>query len=188
MMHQVACGKLVKSEFLVGLMCAIAKATGRDKDLHTKGLIAEVMQMTEAVRSMLFAAEEQAHADEFGNFMPLRSPIDTSRNMFPKMYPRMVEILQLIGSSSLVATPAEADFSNDISAEVEKYFQVANLDSKDRVGLYRLAHDVAVSGFGSRQVLYERFFFGPPALMASAYFDGYAKDALIERVDDLLGR
>ena len=186
MMHQVACGKLAKSEFIVGLMCAIAKATGRDKDLHTKGLIAEVMQMSETVRALLFSAEAQAHEDEFGNFIPLRSPIDTSRNIFPKMYPRMVEILQLIGSSSLMATPTEADFSNEIAPDVEQYFQLANLGSRDRVALYRLAHDVAVSGFGNRQALYERFFFGPPALMSSAYYDIYDKVPLMERVDALL--
>jgi len=186
MMHQVACGKLAKAEFMVGLMCKIAGSSGRDKDLHTKGLIAEVMQMTEAVRSMLFAAEAQAHEDQYGSFVPLRGPIDTSRNMFPKMYPRMVEILQLIGSSSLMATPAEADFENDMEADVAKYFQLSNLESRDRVALYRLAHDVAISGFGSRQALYERFFFGPPALMASAYYDIYDKDPLVGRIDDLL--
>ena len=46
MMHQVACGKLAKSEFMVGLMCSIARASGRDKDLHTKGLIVEVMKLS----------------------------------------------------------------------------------------------------------------------------------------------
>jgi len=186
MMHQVACGKLAKAEFMVGLLCSITAATGRDKDLYTKGLIAEVMQMTESVRAMLFSAEAQAHEDQYGNYIPLRGPLDTSRNMFPKMYPRMIEILQLIGSSSLMATPTEADFENDMASDVEKYFQLANLESRDRVALYRLAHDVAISGFGSRQALYERFFFGPPALMASAYYDIYAKDPLINRVEDLL--
>ncbi len=186
MMHQVACGKLAKAEFMVGLMCSIARATNRDKDLYTKGLISEVMMMTESVRAMLFSAEAQAHADQYGTFMPLRGPIDTSRNLFPKMYPRMVEILQLLGSSSLMATPTEADFSNEMSEQVEKYFQVANLESRDRVALYRLAHDVAVSGFGSRQALYERFFFGPPALMASAYYDLYEKEPLMGRIDQLL--
>jgi len=186
MMHQVICGKLAKSEFMVGLLCSIAKATGRDKDLYTKGLIAEVMQMAETVRALLFSAEAQAHEDEYGNFIPLRAPLETSRNLFPRMYPRMVEILQLIGSSSLVATPAEADFSNDIAPDVEQYFQLTNLESRDRVALYRLAHDVAISGFGNRQALYERFFFGPPALMASAYYDLYDKEPKMERIDHLL--
>ena len=186
MMHQVACLKLAKSEFMVGLMTSIVKASGRDKDLYTKGLIAEVMQMTESIRALLFSAEEQAHEDQFGNYIPLRYPLETSRNLYPRMYPRMVEILQLLGASSLMATPSEADFSNGISEDVEKYFQLSNLDSKNRVAMFRLAHDVAISGFGSRQALYERYFFGPPALMASSYYDLYNKDELIERIDSLL--
>ena len=188
MMHQVACSKLAKAEFIVGILCAIAKATGRDRDLYTKGLIAEVMQMTESIRAMLFSAEAQSHEDEFGNFIPLRGPLDTSRNVFPKMYPRMVEIMRMLGSSSLMATPAEADFSNEIAHDVEQYFQLTNLESKDRVALYRLAHDVAISGFGTRQTLYERFFFGPPAIMASGYYDLYDKEPLMGRVDDLLAQ
>ncbi len=186
MMHQVACLKLAKSEFMVGLMTSIVKASGRDKDLYTKGLIAEVMQMTESIRALLFSAEEQAHEDQFGNYIPLRYPLETSRNLYPRMYPRMVEILQLLGASSLMATPSEADFANEISEDVEKYFQLSNLDSKNRVAMFRLAHDVAISGFGSRQALYERYFFGPPALMASSYYDLYNKDELMERIDSLL--
>ena len=188
MMHQVACLKLAKSEFMVGLMCSIVKASGRDKDLYTKGLIAEVMQMTESIRALLFSAEEQAHKDQFGNFIPLRYPLETSRNLYPRMYPKMIEILQILGASSLMATPSEADFSNEISEDVEKYFQLSNLDSRERVALFRLAHDVAISGFGSRQALYERYFFGPPALMASSYYDLYNKDELTGRVDTLLGQ
>ena len=187
MMHQVACGKLAKAEFMVGLLCKIAQSTGRDKDLHTKGLIAEVMMMAETVRALLFQSEAQAHEDQYGTYMPLRSPIDTSRNLFPKMYPRMVEILQLLGSSSLMATPSEHDFCNDMRQDVQQYFQLAHADARARTALYRLAHDVAISGFGSRQCLYERFFFGPPALMNAAYYDLYQRDAAMARVEDLLG-
>lgn len=186
MAHQVACGKLAKAEFMTGLLCSIMKATGKDKDMSLKGLVSEVMMMTETVRALLYRAENEAHEDQWGNYIPLRGPLDTSRNLFPKFYPRMVEILQLMGSSSLMATPTEADFANDMAADVSQYFQVANLDAKDRVALYRLAHDVAISGFGNRQALYERFFFGPPALMNAQYFDLYDKDRAIARVDNLL--
>ena len=102
------------------------------------------------------------------------------------MYPKMVETLQLLGSSSLMATPAEADFSGEIAADVERYFQVAHRGAKDRVALFRLAHDVAVSGFGSRQCLYERFFFGPQHLLAAQFYDLYPKERLVERVEALL--
>ena len=114
-MHQLACAKLIKAEFITGIFCAIAKATGKDKDMYTQGMISEVMQIAETVRALLFSAEKQAHADEWGNFIPLRRRLETSRNLFPKMYPRMIEILQLLGSSSLMATPVDADFGNELA-------------------------------------------------------------------------
>ena len=43
-----------------------------------------------------------------------------------------------------------------------------------------------LDGFGNRQVLYERFFFGPQNVMASIYYDLYDKDAVTDRVDQLL--
>jgi len=186
MAHQVACGKLVKAEFLTGILCAMARATGRDKDIALKGVISEAMLMTETVRALLYQAEGEAHEDQYGNFIPQRRPLDTSRNLFPKFYPRMVELIQLMGASSLMAIPTEADFSSEIAPDVEQYFQTANLDARGRVALYRLAHDVAVSGFGSRQTLYERFFFGPQHLTHAAYFDGYDRDRVIERVESFL--
>jgi len=186
MAHQVACGKLVKAEFLTGILCAMARATGRDKDIALKGVISEAMLMTETVRALLYQAEGEAHEDQYGNFIPERRPLDTSRNLFPKFYPRLIELIQLMGSSSLMAIPTEADFSGEIAGDIEQYFQTANLDARDRVALYRLAHDVAVSGFGSRQTLYERFFFGPQHLMHAAYFDGYDRDRVIDRVEGFL--
>ena len=188
MMHQVVCGKLAKAEFIVGLLCAMANATGKDKDMAVKGMIAEAMWMAESVRAFRFQAEALAHEDQYGNYVPLRRPLDTSRNLFPKMYPRLIELVQLLGSSSLMATPSEADLNNEIAGDVAQYFQTVNLDSKDRIALFRLAHDVAVSGFGNRQVLYERFFFGPQNVLASVYYDLYNKDDMIARVEELLDR
>lgn len=186
MMHQVVCGKLAKAEFIVGLLCAMARATGKDKDMEVKGQIAEAMWIAEMVRAFRYAAEGQAHADQRGNWLPLRRPLDTSRNLFPKLYPRLVELVQLLGSSSLMAIPCEADFDNDLAQDVGQYFQTLNLGSRDRIALFRLAHDVAISAFGNRQALYERFFFGPQNIMASIYFDLYDKEAMMERVDSLL--
>lgn len=186
MMHQVVCGKLAKTEFIVGLLCAMAKATGKDADANVKNLIAEAMFVAETVRAFRFSAEQQAEPDLYGNYIPLRRPLDTSRNLFPKLYPRLIELVQLLGASSLMATPSEADFANEITDDVERYFQTVNLPSRDRIALFRLAHDLAVSGFGNRQVLYERFFFGPPQVMASIYYDLYDKDEMLARVDALL--
>ena len=186
MMHQVACGKLAKAEFIVGLLCAMAKASGKDKDMGVKGQIAEAMWVVETVRALLFSAEHQPERDKWGLYIPQRRPLDTSRNLFPRLYPKLIDTVHMLGSSSLVATPCEADFGNAIADDVQRYFQLANLDSQDRVALFRLAQDVAISGFGNRQVLYERFFFGPQNVMASIYYDLYNKDEMMDRVSELL--
>ena len=144
--------------------------------------------MAESVRAFRFQAETLAEEDKYGTWVPLRRPLDTSRNLFPKMYPRLIELIHMLGSSSLMATPTEADLANELADDVGRYFQTVNLDSEERIALFRLAHDVAVSGFGNRQVLYERFFFGPQNVMASIYFDLYNKDDMIERVDEILKR
>ncbi len=188
MMHQVVCKNLAKAEFIVGLLCAMVRASERDQDPRVQGLVAEAMWIAESMRAFLRVAEVDAAPDEWGTMTPLRRPLDTARNVFPQMYPRLVELVQLLGSSSLMATPCERDFEGPIAEDVERYFQLAHLESRDRVALFRLAQDVAVSGFGNRQALYERFFFGPPERMASAYFSLYDKEPYIERVRELLAR
>ncbi|HEX6996987.1 MAG TPA: 4-hydroxyphenylacetate 3-monooxygenase, oxygenase component [Gammaproteobacteria bacterium] len=188
MMHQVACKNLAKAELIVGLLCAMCRANARDRDLAAQGQIAEAMWVAESMRAFLFAAERQAAEGRWGLYVPARRPLDTARNLFPRMYPRLVELVQLLGASSLVATPSEADFEAEIGPDLERYFALVNLPARERVALYRLAADVAVSGFGARQTLYERFFFGPQHLMASVYFELYDKEPYIERVRELLAR
>jgi 4-hydroxyphenylacetate 3-monooxygenase len=119
---------------------------------------------------------------------PSRTPLDTARNLFPRLYPRLVELVQLLGSSSLMATPCEADFTNAIADDVQRYLQLAHADAPDRVALFRLAQDVAASGFGARQVLYERFFFGAQEMLAATYYRMYDKAPLVARVHTMLGR
>jgi 4-hydroxyphenylacetate 3-monooxygenase len=71
---------------------------------------------------------------------------------------------------------------------LDKYLQAANGGAYDRVKLYRLAWDVCMSSFGSRQTLYERFFFGDPVRMASALYNGYDKQEYVDRVKEFLNR
>ena len=99
---------------------------------------------------------------------PAWNPLDAARNLFPRLYPRMIEIIQQLGASGLVAMPTEADLRGPLVDDIKKYFQAARADAFDRIPLFRLAWDTALSAFGSRQVLYERFFFGDPVRMAGA--------------------
>ena len=78
--------------------------------------------------------------------------------------------------------PTEADLKGPLSEEIKRYYQAARADAFDRVPLFRLAWDTAISAFGSRQVLYERFFFGDPVRMAGALVASHDRTKYMDRV------
>ena len=55
-----------------------------------------------------------------------------------------------MGSSGLMALPAEADFDTPIAAEIERYMSTESATARERAKLFYLAGDVACSGFGGR--------------------------------------
>jgi 4-hydroxyphenylacetate 3-monooxygenase len=144
------------------------------------------MLYTELMKACMRAAEADAELDEWGVMCPAALPAESTRNLFMTAYPRMVEILQLLGSSSFMITPSEADFSGPLAPEIEQYLATDTATARDRVKLFRLAWDVAGSAFGSRQVLYERFFASDPLTRARALSAIYPKDEVIDRVQSLL--
>ena len=56
--------------------------------------------------------------------------IRAGRTVFGRsMFPRMVEIIQMLGTGGLMALPAEADFESEIGAEIERYFATDSADA-----------------------------------------------------------
>lgn len=188
MMHQVLVRYTVKTEFLLGLACSIVDTIQVDSFGHVQEKLAELIINLELMRSSLRAAEAEAALDYWGVMTPARLPLDTARNVYPRLYPRMKEILQLLGASGFMATPTEADFASPVGDDVRRYLQAARGDAEERVKLFRLGWDVACSAFGGRQELYERFFFGDPVRMASTLYQTYDKQPLMDRVKAFLNR
>ena len=57
-----------------------------------------------------------------------------------------------------------------------------------RIRLFRLAWDITGNAFGSRQLLYERYFSGDPVRLTAGRYVNYPKEPLMERVRELLGQ
>lgn len=188
MMHQVAVKNVAKTEFLLGVACLIVDAIGSGEFPHVHEKISECIINLELMKACLRAGEAGAAMDRWGVMCPARPPLDVARNVFPKMYARMVEILQLLSSSGLMMIPPESALNSPIGPDIERYLVSANLDARDRVKLFRLAWDVACSAFAGRQVLYERFFFGDPVRLASALYNIYDKQPLMDQVREFLAR
>jgi 4-hydroxyphenylacetate 3-monooxygenase len=173
MTHQVVVKNIAKTEFLLGLAAMLVNAIAAESLQHIQEKLAEIWVNLETMRAFLRAAEADAQLDEWGVMRPAWDPLDAARNLYPRLYPRMVEIIQQIGASGLVAMPGADDLAGPLAEDIRKYYQAARAEAFDRVPMFRLAWDVAVSAFGSRQVLYERFFFGDPVRMAGALVTGH---------------
>jgi 4-hydroxyphenylacetate 3-monooxygenase len=118
---------------------------------------------------------------------PAAGPIQAGRALFGRTaYPRMIEIIQLLATSSLLALPAEADFNTPLAPEIDKYMSTDAASARDRAQLFHLAWDVACSSFSGRQVLYERMFGGNPVRNATMLFNSYDKEPFRQRVRDFL--
>jgi len=173
MTHQVVVKNIAKCEFVMGLTSLLVTTIGAEIFQHIQEKLAEIWVNLETMKAFLRAAEADAQLDEWGVMRPAWNPLDAARNLFPRLYPRMVEIIQQVGASGLVAMPTEQDLKGPLVEDIRKYYQAARAEAFDRIPLFRLAWDTALSAFGSRQVLYERFFFGDPVRMAGALVTGH---------------
>ena len=156
---------------------------------HVQEMIGEIIVNLEMMKASVRAAEADAKLNEWGMMCPSFAPLSAARAIYAnKMYPRMTEIVQLLGSSSLMVLPGESDFNAPIAPELERYLATETAGARDRVRLFHLAWDVACSAFGGRQVLYERFFGGDPVRNTMLIYQGYDKTNAIDRVQCFLER
>jgi 4-hydroxyphenylacetate 3-monooxygenase len=188
MAHQVLVKNVAKTEYLLGLASLIIDTIAIESFQHVQEKLAEIWVNLETMRAFLVAAETGAALDEYGVMRPAWAPLDAARNLYPRLYPRMIEIIQQLGAAGLVAMPTEADIGGPMAEEIKRYFQAARMDALERIPLFRLAWDTAMSGFATRQVLYERYFFGDPVRMAGALVTSHDRTEAMERVRAFLKR
>jgi 4-hydroxyphenylacetate 3-monooxygenase len=186
--HQGAAKNLAKCEFVLGVALLMTQTLGNAHLPHVEERIGELMLTTQLTRACMRAAEADAELDEWGVMTPDPLLAESPRNLFMTAYPRMIEIVQLLGSSSFLLTPSKADFKGPMAHDIEQYLATDSTAALDRVKLFRLAWDLAGSAFGSRQVLYERFFASDPLTRARAIATIYPKREVMDRVLDFLGR
>ena len=184
--HQVVTKNVVKCEFMLGLATLMVDTLGSGELPATQQLIAEIIENLEITKALLAASEAQASLDEWGIFCPDYRPLLVARKKMIEMYPRMTEILHYLGSSSLMALPAEADLSGPLAEDIHRYMDTDTATAEERIRLFRLAWDVSCSAFGSRQTLYERYFGGDGARNAALLYQIYDRSAQRHMVEEFL--
>ncbi|TWE05185.1 4-hydroxyphenylacetate 3-monooxygenase [Neobacillus bataviensis] len=184
--HQVVTRQIIKTEFILGVAQLLVKAINVSEYQHIQEKLSEIIIGLETMKALVEKAENDAEIDEWGFMRPSMVPLQIACNSFPKIYPRFCEIIQLVGASGMVSIPTEKSFDSEIRADLDQYLQAQFMNAEDRVKLFRLAWDLTMSSFGTRQTHYERYFFGDPIRLSSNLYRTYPNDDYVKRVGEFL--
>ena len=165
-MHQFAIKAVAKAEFLLGLALNMTESIAVREFPQIQNYLNEMINAVEQVKACIRASEVDAEPGPGNTVLPATQPLWASRTTFPSVYPRLVEIIQLIGASGLVMVPSVRELESERRDEIELYYQAANLGAERRMELFRVAWDLSCSSFAGRQTLYERYFSGDPWRLA----------------------
>lgn len=186
MAHQATVREATKAGFVAGLATMMAETIGVDQFPQVQEKVTELLLIAETMKAFVGASEAGAKVNKWGVLTPDYVPINSARNIWPRIAPTMASMVKQLGASGLMAIPPEEVLESGAKGDVEKYYQAKLAGAKERIGLFKLAWDAAGSSFGGRQDLYERFFFGDPVRMASAYYAWYDKEPYRKMVRDML--
>ena len=158
-MQQTMIRAATRLEFAWGLATALAEAIN-DKSPAAQQMLGELWCYAELARSAVQAAED--HCNEWGNgvWFPDGPPLMALKAMMPFWAPRANEIIKLLGSHNLLATPTWHMMKDpELRPFIDKYLHGANdTGAERRIRLFRLAWDCVGTALASRVELYERFY------------------------------
>ncbi len=171
-LQQTSIRALVKLEFAYDLCTRLAEALN-DRRAETRQLLGEIWSYVALTRAAIRAAE--AGARDYGNdtWFCDDAPFHALRPTMPGWMRRVNEIITLVGSHNLLATPTDTALADSaLSPHLNTYLPGANgLPARDRAHLFRTAWDFAGSALGARTELYEQYYLASAArsyLLANA--------------------
>lgn len=159
MTNQTTVRALTKLEFAYGLACRMAETIG-DTSPGTQEMLGELLDYVEVTRSaVLLSAEHGRHVGD-GVWFPDGRALAPMRSLLATWFPRVNEIVMLIGSHNLLATPGRGQLDDRaLRPLIDEFLHGAGgVDAEARAALFRLAWDFVGSTLAGRNVLYERFY------------------------------
>lgn len=187
-MQQTMIRAQTKLEFAWGLATMMAEAINDDRP-QTRQMLGEIWTYAEFTRAAVRIAEVESH--EYGNcgaWFPKYEPLAALRAALPLWFPRVNEIIRLIGSHNVLAAPTRAQLDDpELRPLIDRYLRGAkDVTAEDRARLFRLAWDFTGSALGSRNEQYERFYLGSSARCYDAAQTIPAQDRARRLVDRFL--
>jgi aromatic ring hydroxylase len=119
-------------------------------------------------------------------WLPDERPLAALRATVPVWFPRVNEIIRLIGSHNHFTAPSTAQFGDPaLRPLLDKYLHGAGpVTAEERARIFRLAWDFSGSALASRNEQYERFYLGSAArnfLIAQMFQNRDRANRLVDR-------
>lgn len=186
--HQSGVRGLIKLQFAAEVACRVADSIGVDVFLNVQDQLGELIQSVETIRALLRVAEYEFETLPSGEVMPGGVSLETIRGLMPTMYPRAIEVMQIIGAGGLLMSPTGADFeAPEIAGDMEKYYLGREgITGEHRVKLFKLAWDLCGEAFGQRLLQYERYYTGDPIRKRAIFYNQFKRNNNFDLVDEAL--
>lgn len=185
---QAAIRGVVKLRFMTGVAGLVAKAVGRSEMPRYQEMLGALVANVEIAEGLLTSIAHEiwnnVRQSTIGKAPGTETPaatfipgvgsmygvpgktlvgLTTIRIFLPQAHTQAVDTIRMLGSSGLIMTPTEKDFRNpELSGVLSQYLRGASITAEERVRIMKLAWDAIGEQFGSRGLLYERFFAGDP--------------------------
>lgn len=137
--HQVAIRQMIKIEFLLGVAQLLVETINVSEYQHIQEKLSEIIVGLETIKALIDKSENDAQLDECGYMRPSLIPLQVVSTVTSTLYPRLTEIIQLIGASGMVTLPTENAFNSEIREDLDQYLQATNANAEERVKIFRLA-------------------------------------------------
>jgi 4-hydroxyphenylacetate 3-monooxygenase len=179
---------MAKLQFVAGLAKRATEVVKTDQFPQVRDALGEISTYIELTRAAILASEAGATTNQVGTLFPDVRPLYAIRNSGNRWYPRVREILQQILAGGLLYQPADVSaFDSPVAADLDRFYRGPDSSSFDRIAIFKVAADLAVSAFGGRHELYERFYAGDPMfLRINTQFNLYDWTEPLELIDGLL--
>src|SRR5215468_8360476 len=150
---------LTKLEFAYGLATRMAEAIN-DQSPATLEMLSELLSYVDVTRSAVLLSAEHGREVRDGVWSPDARALMPMRSLLATWFPRVAEIITLIGSHNLLATPTRRQLDDpELRPLLDEFLHGAGgVDAETRAALFRLAWYFGGSGLAGRNLLYERFY------------------------------
>jgi 4-hydroxyphenylacetate 3-monooxygenase oxygenase component len=160
-MQQTMIRAQTKLEFAWGLATKMTEAINMTQPPVLQ-MLGEIWAYAEFARACIHSAEEQSSDLGHGLWAPKAGPLTALRAMLPSWFPRVIEIIRLLGSHNLLTTPTRSQLNDPaLRPLLDRYLRGArSIGAEARARIFRLGWDFAGSALASRNDQYERFYLG----------------------------